>query len=264
MARPTLLDLFCGAGGAAMGYHRAGFDIVDVDTKPQPHYPFPFVQWDALDYVAHYGGWFDAIHASPPCQCYSRTRMILVGKGLPNTHPDLVAPTRAALAQTGKPWIIENVPGAPLHDPLVLCGTQFNLRVYRHRLFEASFPLAELSHTPHRRTTGAHRGYSKDTPMICVGGHNYNVSQGAAAMGMTKLGRPPQPGTLLHLVGYFSDVQAGREAIEVGWMTRDELSQAIPPAYTEFIGRQLLAHLSDRVEETTPLDADPVSCAGGR
>lgn len=243
MSRPTLLDLFCGAGGAAMGYHRAGFDVVGVDISPQPRYPFPFVQWDALEYAWHYGGWFDAIHASPPCQCYSRTRKILEGKGLPNLHPDLVGPTRTCLQTIGVPYVIENVPGAPLLDPLVLCGTQFGLRVYRHRLFEASIPLQALPHSKHTASTGSHRGYSKDHPMVTVGGHNYNFAQGAAAMGMTKMGRPPIPGTMLHIVGHFSDVQAGREALDCCWMTRDELSQAIPPAYTDYVGRQLLTAL---------------------
>ncbi len=255
-----LLDLFCGAGGAAVGYASAGFDeIVGVDINPQPHYPFEYIRADALqvlDWIIKHGtikvringaenvfGPFDAIHASPPCQRYSRTAKIHETHRPVNPHPDLIAPVRSALKQTGLPYIIENVPGAPLIDPVVLCGTQFHLRVYRHRLFEGSCPLRGLPHQPHSETTGSHRGYSKDTPFISVAGHNYSREQGAAAMGLTKMGRPPQLGTMLHIVGHFSDVSAGRAALEVPWMTRDELSQAIPPAYTEYIGKQLLAHL---------------------
>ena len=112
-AKPRLLDLFCGAGGAAMGYYRAGFDVVGVDIKPQPRYQFEFHQGDALEYCAAHGYEFDVIHASPPCQAYSVTRSI---HG--NEYPDLVAVTRAALQATGKPWVIENVVGAPLFSPL--------------------------------------------------------------------------------------------------------------------------------------------------
>jgi DNA (cytosine-5)-methyltransferase 1 len=238
--RPRLLDLFCGAGGAAMGYYRAGFDVVGVDIKPQPHYPFPFVQADALTFPLDD---FDLVHASPPCQVYSRTAKILEGKGLPNKHPDLVGPLQDRLRRALVPYVIENVPGSPLHKPVVLCGTQFGLRVYRHRLFEASVPLQAPSHQKHVLSTGSHRGYSKGYPMVTVGGPNYNLAEAQAAMGMTKMGRPPQLGTMLHVVGHFSDVEAGRAALGAPWMTRDELSQAIPPAYTEYIGRQLLAHL---------------------
>lgn len=208
-----LLDLFCGAGGAAMGYYRAGFtEIVGVDIKPQPHYPFRFVRADALEGHTLPQG-FDVIHASPPCQSFSKTRAILRGKGLRNPGVDLVAQTRALLRRHGRPYVIENVPGAPLEAPIVLCGTMFGLRVYRHRLFECSELILAPGDGPHEHTTGSHRGYSKDTPFITVGGNNYNREQGAAAMG-------------------------------IGWpMTRAELSQAIPPAYTEFIGRQLIAAL---------------------
>lgn len=201
-----------------MGYHRAGFtEIVGVDIKPQPHYPFTFVQADALEYFTLPQG-FDAIHASPPCQLFSKTRAILRGKGLTNPGTDLIEATRARLQRRGVPYVIENVPGAPLLSPVLLCGTMFGLRVYRHRLFESSCLLLVPMDPEHRHTTGSHRGYSKGTPFITVGGNNYSRTEGAAAMG-------------------------------IDWpMTRAELSQAIPPAYTEFIGRQVLAELNAGVE----------------
>ena len=135
MSRPKLLDLFCGAGGCSVGYHRAGFDVTGVDARPQPSYPFAFVQADALAYLGEHGREYDAVHASPPCQRYSIARRI---HGNGETHPDLLEPTRAALVSNGRPWIIENVPGAPVRFPVLLCGLMFGLRVFRHRLFESS------------------------------------------------------------------------------------------------------------------------------
>jgi DNA (cytosine-5)-methyltransferase 1 len=145
--RPRILDLFCGAGGAGMGYHRAGFDVVGVDLAPQPHYPFEFSQSDALawlDYPLTLGLRFDAIHASPPCQAYSA--MSACRPGLADQYPDLVAPTRELLEATGLPYVIENVPRAPLRDPVTLCGHMFGLPLYRHRLFEANFPIDQPEH----------------------------------------------------------------------------------------------------------------------
>jgi len=124
-----------------MGYARAGFEVVGVDINPQPRYPFEFHQADALDYLREHGHRFDAVHASPPCQAYSETRKIQS-----NEHPELIPPTRAALQRVGLPWVIENVPGSPLIDPVELCGAMFGLRVYRHRLFEASFPVTVPEH----------------------------------------------------------------------------------------------------------------------
>lgn len=212
--RPRLLDLFCGAGGAAVGYARAGFEVVGVDIKPQPNYPFEFVRDEAFDYLASYIGcpWglpWDAIHASPPCQAFTKAQKL---QG--NEHPDLIAPTRELLEATGLPWVIENVLGAPLINPAVLEGQMFpELRIHRTRLFETNWPLwvPELRPPPPRQT---------------------------------KMGRPPRDGEAMHVVGHFSDVAAGRKAMGIDWMTRDELSEAIPPAYTEFIGTQLMAHLS--------------------
>src|SRR5713226_9004155 len=131
MNKPRLLDLFCGAGGAAAGYARAGFEVVGVDIRPQPRYPFAFHQADAL--TCSLDG-FDAYHASPPCQLYSRTHRLWKS----SVHPDLVDPLRQRLRATGKPYMLENVPGAPLPGSIVLCGTMFGLGVLRHRLFESN------------------------------------------------------------------------------------------------------------------------------
>lgn len=208
-----LLDLFCCAGGAGMGYHRAGFEVVGVDIKPQPRYPFEFHQADALEYLAEHWREYDAFHASPPCQEYSVTKS-LPGVG---EYPKLIEPVREAFVKSGKPYSIENVPGAPLINPVELCGTMFGLRVIRHRLFETSpvvwFPPATCK--CRKLYTGSHRGYSsfaKGAQAITVAGNNYDPKDGAVAMG-------------------------------IDWMIRDELSEAVPPAYTEFIGKQLLAAL---------------------
>ena len=204
--KPRLLDLFCGAGGAAMGYHRAGFDVVGVDIKPQPNYPFKFTQGDVMELetwaLATYEG-FDAIHASPPCQAFT-VAGVIHGNG---HHPDLLTPTRELLNQTGLPWVIENVPGAPMRVDLVLCGTAFpELRVKRHRWFEFSDPAiapALVHGCDHSRRT------------VAVFGHGGHIYHGVADW---------------------------RESMGIDWMTRDELAQAIPPDYTELIGHQLLAY----------------------
>lgn len=146
--RPLLLDLFSGAGGAAVGYHRAGFDVVGVDIEPQPDYPFRFYRHDALQFLAEHARLFDAVHASPPCQHYCRTNRGNSGNHL--AYPDLVADIRRALERTALPYVIENVPGAPLHDPVTLCGEMFGLRVIRHRLFESNLPLLQPEHPRHR------------------------------------------------------------------------------------------------------------------
>ena len=161
--RPLILDLVCGAGGAGMGYHQAGFDVLGVDVNPQPNYPFPFIQGDALAIGGPLlaTGRIDAVHASPPCQAYSRiTKM----HGTQAKHPDLVDATRGILLAAGVPYVIENVEGAPLHAPVTLCGSMFGLgavvagqprQLRRHRLFEASWPLIWPSRCPRRVV---HRG----------------------------------------------------------------------------------------------------------
>ena len=127
-----LLDLFCGAGGAAMGYYRAGFEnIVGIDNKPQPNYPFEFIQVDALEYLVEHGSEYDIIHASPPCQAFS-----WAAARWDKEYPDLISATRDLLLRTGKQYIIENVITAPIEKSLLLCGTMFGLGVIRHRHFE--------------------------------------------------------------------------------------------------------------------------------
>lgn len=210
--RPRLLDLFCGAGGAARGYQLAGFHVTGVDSKPQPRYAGDdFVRADALAYVAAHGREFDVIHASPPCQQYTALRRLTKRE-----YPDLIAPTRRALEATGRPWVIENVPGAPLVAPAMLCGTMFGLRVYRHRLFESPVVFFTPGHGRHRVPT-IQRGYARDWPgfVTVAGGLDVPVALAARAMG-------------------------------IDWMTRAELSQAIPPAYCEWLGRQLRRALERR------------------
>lgn len=203
--RPRALDLFCCAGGAGMGLHRAGFDVVGVDIDPQPHYPFEFHQADALTYPLD---GFDFIWASPPCQAHTLCQRIR-----DNDHPELVGPIRKRLRAAGVPWIIENVVGAPLIDPIELCGAMFGLQTYRHRLFECSFPIAAPPHPAH-------------------------------VAPVRKMGRPPQPGEFMHVVGNFSGVKQAREAMGIEWMPRDKLREAIPPAYSEYLGRAALAHMA--------------------
>jgi DNA (cytosine-5)-methyltransferase 1 len=235
-----------------MGYSRAGFtEIVGVDNRPQPRYPFTFVLGDALEYVAAHGREFDAIHASPPCQAFTALKTMWNKR----EHADLVEPTRSLLQASGHPWVIENVPGAPLvRGSLMLCGTMFGLGTHdgraelrRHRYFELSGP-AEL--TPECRhgamTVGVYgdgngRDYRRDPIVIGVyGGHGRD----------RRRLKPRSVGVYGHAGGksvrdgaqQFSTSERA-QAIGIDWMTGNELSQAIPPAYAEFIGRQLIAAL---------------------
>lgn len=229
--KPRLLDLFCGAGGAAMGYHRAGFEVVGVDHEPQPNYPFEFHQADALDVLAALehepngdiaDGWlhrqrFDAIHASPVCHDWSPLASVTGTNGT----GELLLATLAKLRRIGIPWVVENTTGAPLpfqsdlfgRHGVELCGTMFGLKVIRHRLFEASFALVAPPHGSHVGEFYAPAGH---------GDPNWKR-------------RDANPH--LHGKGY---ADRCRDAMGIKWMNRDELAQAIPPAYTEWIGRQLL------------------------
>jgi DNA (cytosine-5)-methyltransferase 1 len=215
MTRPRLLDLFCGAGGCSVGYHRAGFDVVGVDNRPQPRYPYEFHQADALTFPLD---GFDVVHASPPCQAYSIANNIH-GR---DDHPDLIGPIRERLLKWGGPYVIENVPGAPLRNPMTLCGLSFGLNVKRHRLFESN---VWMMIPP----CGSHAG-----DWLLVFGHT--VLERGKTVGKAKGG-----GNVIRRRHVGTD--RGRAAMGIDWMTRDELSQAIPPAYTEYIGAQLLAHL---------------------
>lgn len=232
MSRPRLLDLFCCAGGAAMGYHRAGFDVTGVDIRPQKNYPFAFIQADALEYGAEHGYEFDAIHASPPCQAYSEaTPMAHRGN-----HPDLIAPTRELLRAISKPYAIENVKSARhlLHEPVKLCGSMFGLYLWRHRYFEIhpnAFAFLPPCVHRHALVSVAIDGAIRDvqTPVLCTGG-------GDGRRNKRKTHRPRQP------------VKEIRWAMQIDWMTQDELTEAIPPAYTEWIGAHLIAALKGATE----------------
>jgi len=197
-----------------MGYHRAGFEVVGVDIAPQPRYPFEFHQADALEYCAEHGQKFDVIHASPPCQGYSQSRWLKNARG---DAPRMIDEVRTALIGTGRPYVIENVPGAPLVNSLLLCGSMFSLGVLRHRLFECAppiyFPPAVCRHGP--------------VMPIYWSDRRRRLARGDVFEYITVAGRS------------FLMPEA-RRAMGIDWMTQAELSQAIPPAYTEFIGRQLL------------------------
>jgi DNA (cytosine-5)-methyltransferase 1 len=207
-SKPKLLDLFCGAGGAGMGYHRAGFEVVGVDNQPMPRYPFEFHQADAFEYLAEHYQEFDVIHASPPCQFYARITRLT---GKTENHQDLIEPTRSLLRKTGKPYIIENIPDAPLLNPITLCGTMFGLRVFRHRKFETSFDCSFA-------------------PAMC----NHWAKSDSLGFSRSKVN------AFITVVGHFAGIKKARLAMGIDWMIRDELSQAIPPAYTEWIGLQIL------------------------
>lgn len=224
-----LLDLFCGAGGAAVGYHRAGFDeIVGVDNRPMPRYPFTFVQADALEYVAAYGHEFDAIHASPPCQLFSTMT--------PNKliHVNLIPSTRDAMLPLDVPYVIENVMPARryLRRPVKLCGLDFGLRVIRHRLFETNW-LCLVSQCSGRCVAAVTEGRAIN---VVGGGVPKWWWDRPQWREMRRRTAPDHP--------LCYTTQERRDAMGINWMNRDELSQAIPPAYTEFIGRQLLAALA--------------------
>jgi DNA (cytosine-5)-methyltransferase 1 len=220
--KPRLLDLFCCAGGAGVGYTRAGFEVVGVDIDPQPNYPLPFIQTDALKLDAKFLATFDAIHASPPCQSYSD-----LAKRNANGHewPRLIEPVRAMLKKTGLPYIIENVDNAPLLNAVTLCGTMFpGLRVLRHRLFEANFEIIPPPHKKHPRVhtfdkRKSHYGKTDDMKdfVQVTGGGNCSIA-------------------------------AARDAMGIGWMNKGEINESIPPAYTEFVGKELLRHMASQME----------------
>lgn len=217
-----LLDLFCGAGGAGMGYHRAGFEVVGVDIDPQPHYPFEFHQADALTFPLD---GFDAIHASPPCQAFTRYQNL--GPGHVRETPNLIPDMRGRLTDWGGPWVIENVPGAPLIDPVMICGTMFDppMEVQRHRLFESNWGLAPPAWPCRHKLNGPNR---------YPGG---NIARRRGGPRSTPIRRTVEIGS------WSIPLEVQQRAMGVDWTTLEELSESIPPAYTEFIGTQLAAHL---------------------
>ena len=228
MSGPRLLDLFCKAGGAAKGYYDAGFEVVGVDIEPQPRYPYEFHQADALKVLETgqvtddlpIAGCFDAIHASPPCQDHSATRDF----GGDHGTGWMLAATLERLRSFPVPWVVENVATAPLArqddlfgaSGLTLCGCMFpGLRglLYEDRVFQTSFAIPQPRHVLH-------------------------------VWPQTKMGRAPVPGECMQVTGHFTDAAEGRRRMGIPWMTRDELAQAIPPAFTEHIGRALLEQIT--------------------
>lgn len=220
-----ILDLFCGAGGAGMGYFQAGFDVIGVDINHQKNYPFEFHQADALEFLKKHGHEFDLIHASPPCQRYSCLSHLANRK-----HKAMIPEVREILIKIGKPYVIENVPGSPLINPAVLCGSMFGLKtecgakLRRHRLFETSFHVDKLkcNHKKGERTIGIFGDKARDT--AAEKRHYLKPKE--------TRGNPPHDILFSH--------ESARLSMGINWMTMKELSQAIPPAYTKYIGEQYL------------------------
>lgn len=221
--KPRLLDLFCCAGGAGMGYSKAGFEVVGVDISSQPRNPLPFIRADVFSLDPKFIALFDAIHASPPCQSYSD-----LAKRNKNADewPRLIEPVRRLLKKSGLPYVIENVEGAPLRDPVVLCGTMFpGLRVLRHRLFEANFPIVVPPHGKHPKV------------------HTFDKRK-------SQFGKTNDMRDFVQVTGGGNcTVAAARDAMGIDWMSKNELNEAIPPAYTKFIGKELLRHLAQVQQE---------------
>jgi DNA (cytosine-5)-methyltransferase 1 len=225
--RPRLLDLFCGAGGAAMGYHRAGFEVVGVDINPQPNYPFTFVRGDALEEVeiARLPGHpFSAVHASPPCQHYTAMKTMWNHR---SDHPDLIDATRLALQRWGLPYVIENVRGAPLPSAAQLCGTSFGLGVTvydgwrelrRHRWFESNVPMMAPPCQHRYPTIGIYGDHARDR----------RRRHGERAIDFPDRDK----------------VRLAQAALDMPWTSKwRELLEAIPPAFTEYVGAYLIQAL---------------------
>jgi len=224
----VLLDLFCGAGGCTKGYQRAGFYVVGVDLHAQPRYcGDEFVQADAIEYLTTADlGRFDAIHASPPCQAFTAYRRT----GNVGEYPNLIEPVRGLLNESKLPWVMENVPGAPLLDPLLLCGSMFDgptIDIRRHRLFESNLNLASPVWPCRHKLSGVNRfpgGRSKERT-----GSNRGLARGTVEVGT-----------------WDTPMAIQQAAMGIDWMALEELSEAIPPAYTEFIGQQLMSHIDSK------------------
>ena len=211
-----LLDLYCKAGGASVGYARAGFEVIGVDIKKQKRYPYQFIQADALDVLADkdFISQFDVIAASPPCQTHSATKHLRNAQGKSSNKVDLIPQTREGLIASGKIYIIENVPGAPLIDPVVMCGSSFGLKVRRHRQFESNVKLTGLScnHKLQGKPVGVYGSMRDEIPS---GGHTAK------------------------------SLEEAREAMGIDWMLWGDLVEAIPPIYTEYLGKQIMEAAND-------------------
>jgi len=204
----SVLDLFCGGGGAGHGYYQAGFYVLGCDIYPQPKNPHDFVLGDWEEVLLEYADEFDLIHAGPPCQLYSKSALQWRKAG--RKYPDLIARVRERLIETGKDYIIENVPGAPLINPITLNGSMFGLLVHRPRLFECSF-LVEQPNIPQARSP-------------------------------VKMGRPVREGDIIQPVGHFSGVAYAQKQMGIDWLGQKGLAQAIPPAYTQWLGLEWKRH----------------------
>ena len=202
-----LLDLFCGVGGASAGYARAGFEVTGIDVKHGKRYPYTYIRGDVMQLTPEYLAQFDVIHASPPCQTYSITQHLRNAQGKGTTKEDLLEPVRELLIVSGKPYIIENVKGAPLIDAVQLCGSAFGLAVRRHRLFESNL---EIKGTACNHTT---------RPIGVYGSLNDEIPKGGKTA---------------------ETVAQAREAMGIEWALWGELVEAIPPAYTHYIGMQVM------------------------
>lgn len=199
------LDLFCCGGGAGMGLKQAGFDVVGVDINQQPKYPFKFIKSCAIDFLKNTDlSEFDFLWASPPCQAHTKAKKL---QG--NEHECFIERVRELFERSGKPWCIENVVGAPLKNPILLCGTMFGIKTYRHRLFECSFPIKQPYHPPHRQK-------------------------------QVKMGRPVKDGDYIQIVGHFSGVKYAQKVMGIDWLGQNELREAIPPCYSKFIAETFL------------------------
>lgn len=209
-----LLDLFCGVGGASVGYHMAGFEVHGIDLKHGKRYPYTYTRADVLDVLKddEFIQQFDVIHASPPCQTHSITKHLRNAQGKTTSKLDLIPETRAALIASGKPYIIENVIGSPLIDPIMLCGSAFGLKVRRHRIFESNLPLVgtECNHKQQGRPVGVYGSMRDEIPK---GGKTADT------------------------------IEQAREAMGMDWAIWSELVEAIPPAYTKYIGDQIMKGL---------------------
>ena len=212
--KPKLLDLYCKAGGASMGYHLAGFEVVGIDNKKQKRYPFEFIQADALEVLQdiNYLKSFDVLAGSPPCQTHSITQHLRNAQGKTTDKIDLIPQTREGFIKSGKPYIIENVPGSPLVNPVVFCGSSFNLKVRRHRLFESNLELtgSVCDHKTQGRPVGIYGSMRDEIP-----------NGGRTA----------------------KSIEQAREAMGIDWMIWGELVEAIPPIYTKYIGEQIISQL---------------------
>jgi DNA (cytosine-5)-methyltransferase 1 len=221
VSRPLLIDLYCGGGGAGRGYHDAGFEVVGVDLHPQPGYPYTFIRADALEFCARGGlDGFDGAHGSPPCP---RFTVLQRRVETASTHVDHVAALRGHLMRWGGPYVIENVIGAPLKRPIMLCGSMFDLPVEKHRLFESNVPLDRSLRCRHARQA---RLWPDGFPALRAG----------------RPGRARVVGVYGTGGGDTKDLDLWRWAMGIDWLDKKALSQAIPPAYTRWIGAQLLAH----------------------